>query len=278
MRPLSDPILLIDVGNTNIKLGLADARGLGESYSLPTDQRATADGFGLQAVQLCRLSGVEPAELRAVAVSSVAPGLDRIVSGACKRFLDLTPRFIGRDLPIALENRYANAGEVGADRLATAFATTRLFTAESYVVIDFGTATTFDCALPGAYLGGLICPGLLSSAQALFAGTAKLPQADFDVAPGGPVVGRSTRDSLNHGLAYGFAAMVEGLVARLSAQLPGRTLVIGTGGFCEPIMKLTDAIHESRPDLLLEGLRLAILDQETDRPGRTPAAGPTDNA
>ncbi|MDD4952368.1 MAG: type III pantothenate kinase [Desulfovibrionaceae bacterium] len=250
-------LLLFDVGNTNTKIGLADGTGLLASYVLPTVQTDTADGLGLRIMELCGLEGVDPAEVETLAVCSVVPAMDPILIGAGRRFFSRRVLFAPGDLEIGLENRYARPQEVGADRLVTAFAARRIERAERIIVIDFGTATTFDCVLGEAYLGGLICPGVLSSARALASGTAKLPQVTLEVDISDLHIGKSTSDSLNQGLVFGFAAMVDGLVPRLERAMGGPARVLATGGLARRVAAASRAVHEVREDLLLEGLRLA---------------------
>lgn len=262
-------LLLLDVGNTNTKAGLAGpgpagfpgpgmaGRVLLGSYSLPTDPASTADSLGLDLTALARHAGVAPGQVEAVVVSSVAPSQDGKLREAAARFFGCAALFVPRDLPLPLENRYARPQEVGADRLATAFAARRLVPEGDLIVIDFGTATTFDVVSGNAYLGGLIGPGVLSSARALATGTAKLPQISLEVAGPDIEVGRSTSASLNQGLVHGFAAMAEGLVARLSRTLAGPATVIATGGFAPALSRVTDCFHRVEPDLLLNGLLLA---------------------
>ncbi|MEW5772723.1 MAG: type III pantothenate kinase [Thermodesulfobacteriota bacterium] len=255
-------LLLLDVGNTNTKVGLAgpaqDGRGLLAAYSLPTDPAATADSLGLDLTALVRHAGVEPGQVEALAVSSVAPSQDGKLRDAARRFFGCAALFAPEDLPLPLENRYARPQEVGADRLVTAFAARELVPEGDLIVIDFGTATTFDVVSGDAYLGGLIGPGVLSSARALATGTAKLPQISLEAAGPDIAVGRSTSASLNQGLVHGFAAMAEGLVARLNRTLdrPPAT-VIATGGFAPALARVTDCFHRVEPDLLLNGLLLA---------------------
>lgn len=261
-------LLLVDAGNTNVKFGLAGQAGEIACYSLPTAHLATADSLGLCVDGLCRHAGVEAASVEAWVVSSVVPRLHPLLRAAAKRYGRCEALFVPDDIPLPLENRYQRPAEVGADRLVAAYAATRLFPAHGQLVIDFGTATTFDCVTRGAYLGGLICPGLLSSAQALAGGTAKLPQADFKVEGDEVDVGTSTAQSLNHGLVFGFAAMVDGLCARLLPKLPAGTPVVATGGFAEIVARVCPAIAHVRPDLLMEGLRLAYWDNPSYTPDR----------
>ena len=198
-------------------------------------------------------------------VSSVVPPVDSCLRAAARKYFHLEAAFVPTDLPPAIENRYARPQEVGADRLVTAFAARRLFPhAERIIVIDFGTATTFDCVAGDAYLGGLICPGVHSSARALATGTAKLPRITPEVmdetAHSQLAIGRSTAQSLNHGFVFGFAAMAEGLCERLRERLGGEALVVGTGGFAQGLAAVCPCLTEIRPDLLLEGLRLTWLE------------------
>jgi len=254
-------LLLLDVGNTNTKVGLAapaaGGRALAATYSLPTQQASTPDSLGLDLTALVRHAGVEPGQVEALVVSSVAPSQDGKLREAARRFFECAALFVPRELPLPLENRYARPQEVGADRLVTAFAARMLVPEGDLIVIDFGTATTFDVVSGNAYLGGLIGPGVLSSARALAVGTAKLPQISLEVSGPDIEVGRSTSTSLNQGLVHGFACMAEGLAARLSRTLAGPATVVATGGFAPILARVTDCFHRVEPDLLLTGLLLA---------------------
>jgi len=256
-------ILLLDVGNTTVKIGVSTLAGPERplaSYSLPTHHFATADALGLQITEICRREGLAPESVEAWAVSSVVPQLEPVLAAAAERYCRCPVLFAPADLHLTLNNRYERPQEVGADRLVTAFAATRLHRAPGFIVIDFGTATTFDCVAGNDYLGGLICPGILSSAAALSSRTAKLPQATLHVDPSGLHIGRSTAHSLNQGLVFGFAAMVEGLVDRLKPLLPAGSLVIATGGYAQRLAPVCRAFDHIQPDLLLKGLRLAYLE------------------
>jgi type III pantothenate kinase len=259
-----DTVLLLDVGNTNVKIGLArPGRGLVGTYALPTAPAGnvgTADEWGLKLLDICRVEGVDPGEIISIVASSVVPPMNPVLTRAAARFFGQPGqniRFVPGDIPLPIKNRYERPQEVGADRLVTAFAARAASPAHTLIVVDFGTATTLDCVQGNAYLGGLICPGVLSSARALALGTAKLPHITLEIAEDSLHIGRSTSQSLNQGLLFGFAAMVEGLAGRLAATLgagPGEAHVIATGGFAKPIARLCPAIVEVREDLLLEGL------------------------
>lgn len=268
-----DTLILLDVGNTNVKIGIA-RKGpcpqwtLTAAYALPTAPSGnldTSDSWGLKLLEICRVEGVSPGQVVDIVASSVVPPMNPILSRAAQRFFGKKVRFVPGDVPLPLENRYARPAEVGADRLVTAWAARQLMTARTLLVVDFGTATTFDCVQEGAYLGGLICPGVLSSARALATGTAKLPHITLEIDTEALHVGQSTSESLNQGLIHGFAAMVEGLHTRLAAALgekPADVPLVATGGFAARVARVCSAITEVREDLLLDGLLRAWL---TDR-------------
>jgi pantothenate kinase, type III len=249
--------LYFDIGNTNTKIGL---RGKGKgfvTYVLPSGEHLTPDAFGLSLVSILRREGYEPAAVGYCLASSVVPEMDQIVSAACARFFPAPLLFSPGDLPVPLENRYARPHEVGADRLVGSYAARVLFPdTPSIISIDFGTATTFDCVEENAYLGGLICPGVFSSVAALASGTAKLPRINLVVEKAHPEPGLSTSTSLSHGFVFGFAAMAEGLSARLGATLKGPVAIVGTGGFADPLSRVTNCFSAVQPDLVLHGLRL----------------------
>ena len=155
-------------------------------------------------------------------------------------------------------NAYENPSEVGADRLMAAYAARMLYPDMAGIIsVDYGTATTFDCVAHNNYLGGLICPGVLSSHNALAQGTAKLPHISLELDEKSPLIGRNTITSMSHGFVFGFVAMTEGLCERLATQLPRPLCIIATGGFAKDIARLSNKIEHVHPDLILEGLRLA---------------------
>lgn len=255
---MPETLLLFDIGNTNIKIAIADAMGsncVRDAFALPTHGNATADSLGLQILELCRFSGVDTKRIAACVGCSVVPGINPMVQRALKRYLGKDLLFAPGDLSIPLENRYERPQEVGADRLVAAYAAMTMFPGPAHISVDFGTATTFDVVRDNAYLGGLICPGLQSSAAALASKTAKLPQVSLEIESSVINVGRSTTQSLNQGFLFGFAAMVEGLYERLREQVHPDTILVGTGGFAEPISRLCGCIRYTHPQLMLEGLR-----------------------
>lgn len=258
------PVLLFDVGNTNVKLCLADERGLGRTYSLPSTNRETADSLGLAISGICAREGVAEAAVRAWVLSSVVPPLNSLLKAACQGFFSCPALFVPGDIGLPLENRYARPQEVGADRLLGGYAARMLFDDRTLIVVDFGTATTFDCVQGNAYLGGLICPGVLSSVTALGTQTAKLPQISLELDAADLDIGTSTRQSLNHGVLFGFAAMLEGLTVRLKTRLNDPAArVVATGGFAPHLAAITNCIDDLAPDLLMQGLAAAYFQKHS---------------
>jgi type III pantothenate kinase len=250
----SDYLLVIDVGNTNTKVGVARNGQLMESYVLPTTVRETSDTFGLKIFELCRHLRISPVRFKAWLVSSVVPPVNTLIKQAGERYSRCPVFLVPEDIGLPLTNAYANPNEVGADRLVTAFAARKLFDTPGLIVIDFGTATTVECVQGWTYQGGLICPGVLSSLQALGGKTAKLPRVGLEVKSLSLCIGDSTETSMKHGFVFGFAAMIEGLCTRLRAQLDGEVTVVATGGFAatlEPVCSCLDVVQR---ELLLQGL------------------------
>lgn len=249
-------LLLFDIGNTSIKVGLANERHVLTSYTLPANAGHTSDSLGLTLLSLLRHADTDMAKLKACVASSVVPGFDPLLREAVARYLDRPLYCAPDDLPIPLENRYERPSEVGADRLVGAFAARRLCPdAASLLVVDFGTAVTFDCVSGQAYLGALIFPGPATALAALSREAAKLPRVNLDIRAQEPAPGRDTTTSIQHGLVFGFVCMVEGLTQRLKRQMPGPIKVLATGGFAASIARVSPVFDHVLPALLLDGLR-----------------------
>ena len=253
-------ILLFDAGNTNTKVCLADDQGLNESYTLPTRPANTADDWGLKIESILLREEIEPTDIEACVISSVVPPLDPLITRMATRFLECESVFAGRDLTIDLDNEYARPEQVGADILVGCYSARMTYDEKNLIVIDFGTATTCACVQGTAFKGGLICPGVLSSASALAGGTAKLPKVDLAVKSGTLTWGTSTDECLNQGFIFGFASMIDGLVNKLSAQLKN-PFVVATGGLAPTIAQISETIDELRPDLVMEGLWMAYFNR-----------------
>lgn len=255
------PALLIDIGNTSMKIGIATEKAVLTSYTLPTDSFQSGDTLGLHLMLILEHAGLhkrgEKSEIKDCYVSSVVPRMDPLLRHACERYLHIMPLFAHQDVPVPLENRYERPSEVGADRLVAAYGARQLFPdTPSVVSVDYGTATTFDCVTDQAYLGGLICPGILSALGALAHKTAQLPKIALDTQVDTPIICRSTVTSLSHGFLFGFAAMTEGLCQQLQKKLHGPVAFVATGGFAADMARVTSCFDIVRPDLILEGLRL----------------------
>lgn len=249
-------LLLADIGNTTMKIGLADENGITSSISLPTKSLYSADSLGLTLLQFLNFQHIK--KVKTISLCSVVPEVGKIFYQACQKYLHATPKIFPLDFSLPLNNQYANPDEVGADRLMGAYACRMLYPkSKSIICIDYGTATTFDCIADMDYLGGLICPGFYSSLHALAKETAKLPHITLNFDQNIPLIGKNTVTSMNHGFIFSFVAMTDGLCQKLAEQLPAPVSVVATGGYARDISKLSNKIDVIQQDLILEGLRLA---------------------
>lgn len=247
-------LLAIDVGNTNTVFGVFDGERLKDHWRVQTDVHRTADEYGVLLQQLCALSGLPPRALTAVAVASVVPPLQGALDEMGRRMLGVRPLFVGPGVKTGVPILCDNPREVGADRIVNAVAAYERFRA-GLIVVDFGTATTFDAVSPrGEYLGGVISPGLVVSLDALVGAASKLPRVDLVWPP--QVVGKNTIHSMQAGALFGYVAMVDGLCARMKQELSFPARVIATGGLASTIASKSDSIEEVDEFLTLEGLRL----------------------
>ncbi len=251
-------LLAIDVGNTNIVLGVFEGDQVVHSWRLATMRGRTADELGIWIGQLFEHERVDPGQIRGVVVSSVVPPLTGTVADMSVRYFHHRPLIVDPTSNTGMPILYEAPAEVGADRIVNAIAAFDRYgrrAAKPLIVVDFGTATTFDTiSARGEYLGGVICPGVQISADALFQRAARLPR--IDVAKPPHVIGTTTVLSMQSGLFYGYLAMVEGLVARIGAELGGPAMCIATGGLADVIAGETRVIEAVDPELTLHGLRL----------------------
>lgn len=246
-------LLLCDIGNTAIKLGIAERGSLKGAYALPSRPAPTADSLGLQLAALAAHAGADAVEL--CAAVSVAPGLDRVLADAARRYLGCGALFAQRDLPIPLANRCRRPELTGADRLVAAWAARLAFPeAAGLVVADFGTAVTFDCVAGDVFLGGLIFPGPAIALECLAARTAKLPLLELDAAIGPLAPGRDTAEAIQLGIGHGYAAAAQGLCQGLRRQLPEPVEIVATGGLAEAMGALAPVFDAVLPNLVLDGL------------------------
>jgi type III pantothenate kinase len=247
-------LLAIDVGNTNVTLGLYNGETLGPRWRLATVHDRMPDEYGLQFVGLLDHVGCRPESLSGICLASVVPPVTGKVVEACRGYLNQNPLVVDAGVKTGVRIRYEDPRAVGADRIVDAAAVQRLYGGPACVV-DFGTATTFDAiSTEGDYLGGAIAPGIGIAAEALFLRTAKLPRVDLQRPPA--AIGRNTTHAMQSGLLFGYVSLVEGMTERFRKELGPDMKVIGTGGLAEVIARETDVLQIIAPWLTLDGLRI----------------------
>lgn len=247
-------LLAFDVGNTNITLGLYDGDRLIESFRLETVHSRTSDEYGLLVRNLLGGIGVLPEKVGGVIIASVVPVVTGTVEMMVGRLFAPPPLIVGPGIKTGMPVLYNPPKDVGADRIVNGVAAFER-TKSACIVVDFGTATTFDSITGrGEYAGGAIAPGLKLAMDALFSRTAKLPKVD--VARPEHVVGKSTVESIQSGCYFGYAALVDGLVSRMKKEMGEPVRVIATGGLATVIARETETIEEVDEHLTLEGLRI----------------------
>ena len=247
-------LVLVDVGNTNTVFGVYRGDELIESFRLTTDSERTADEYGSLLLPLFLRGGIDPTQAEAVVISSVVPPLHLTLDHLARRYFGKKPLFIEPGVRTGMPIRYDNPAEVGADRIVNAVAARERFGAP-VVVVDFGTATTFDVVnAAGEYVGGIIAPGIMISAEALFAHASRLYRVD--VKRPTELVGSNTAAAMQAGIYYGYVGLVDGILERLMAEIPGIKTVVATGGQADLIATGSKYIREVDPLLTLVGLKL----------------------
>jgi type III pantothenate kinase len=253
-------LLALDIGNTNIVVGVFEGEKLLHGWRLSTQPQRTADEMGMWLVQLFQHRGLRVSDVDGVVAASVVPTLTRPTAEMAERYFGHEPLVVDGTLETGMPVLYEAPSEVGADRIVNGVAAIERFartgdTARALIVVDFGTATTFDAiSARGEYLGGVICPGVNISADALFQRAARLPRVD--VRKPAAVIGRTTVGSMQSGLFYGYVGLVEGIVQRMRRELGGPVACVATGGLAEMIAPETSAIDAVDRDLTLHGLRI----------------------
>lgn len=247
-------LLALDVGNTNIVAGVFSGEVLLARWRLTTEARRTSDEYAVLLRALFQGSNVELESLDGAIIASVVPSAQEMLCHALAHYWQLVPMIFGQQLDIGVAVRYNPATAVGADRLANAVAAIALYGTPA-IVVDFGTATTFDViSAAGEYLGGAIAPGLEISEDALLARTAQLPRVSLR--PPTSAIGTSTITSLQSGILFGYASLVDGMVERISRELEQNVHVIATGGLATTVSPLSQRVQQVDLDLTLIGLRL----------------------
>ena len=247
-------LLAIDIGNTNITLGLYEGKELGPRWRLATAFDHMPDEYGLQLLGLLEHVGYTIDDVDGICLASVVPPITSKIIEACQRYLHREPLVVDAGVKTGVRVRYEDPRAVGADRIVDAVAVVRLYGGPACVV-DFGTATTFDAiSASGDYLGGAIAPGIGIAADALYQRTAKLPRVDIQKPPS--VIGRNTVHSMQSGLLYGYVGLVEGMVTRFRQVLGPDMKVIATGGLADIVAHETAVIQVVAPWLTLDGLQM----------------------
>lgn len=251
---LTDMLLTIDVGNSNVTLGVYTGDDAGPRWRLATRHEGMPDEYGMTFTNLLNHAGMQPSNLNGICLASVVPPLTGRIVEACRHYLGQEPLVVDAGVKTGVRIRYEDPRAVGADRIVDAAAVQQLYGGPACVV-DFGTATTFDAiSSEGDYLGGAIAPGVQIAADALFLHTAKLPRVDLQRPPA--AIGRNTVHALQSGLLFGYVALVEGMVTRFRNELGPKMKVIATGGLAEIVSRETRVIEVIAPWLTLDGLRI----------------------
>jgi len=248
-------LLVMDVGNTNTVLGVYEKTHLLAHWRLTTVRDRTVDEYGILARNLLTLASIEAAAIDALIVASVVPPLNSVLESMARVYFKLKPLFVEPGVKTGMPILYDNPQEVGADRIVNGVAAFERCRSAA-IVVDFGTATTFDAiSAKGEYLGGAIAPGLSISAEALFERAARLPRVDIRRPPN--VIGRNTTHSLQAGLYFGYIALVQGILERMRQEMAAPVRTIGTGGLVSPLeAELRTILDDLDPNLTLEGLRI----------------------
>ena len=247
-------LLAVDIGNSNVTLGIFNNDELIFTSRIATDVRRMPDEYGLMIGQVFQLKGVNPEDIREICMCSVVPPLTSVIDQACKDYFSLDPFIVEPGVKTGIKLDVDNPKEVGTDRVADAVALLRLYGCPA-ILVDFGTATVFDAiSREGAYIGGAIALGIAQSAEALFTNTAQLRKVEL-VAPKNSI-GRNTVTNIQSGLVFGYTELVEGMVKRFREELGNDAVVVGTGGLVSLIDSQSEVFDHVNPDITLIGLRL----------------------
>ena len=248
-------LLVFDVGNTNMVLGIYEEDTLTNSWRINTDHQKSSDEYGMLINSLFEYHKINMREIKDIIISSVVPDVMHSLENFCRKYCGIEPLVVGPGIKTGLNIKYDNPKQVGADRIVNAVAAIEKY-GYPLIIVDFGTATTF-CAISdkGEYLGGSICPGIKISSEALFHQASKLPRVEL-VKPGMTIC-KSTVSAMQSGIIYGYAGMVEKLIAMMKKELKSDDVkVIATGGLATLIDSETDSIDYIDKELTLEGLKL----------------------
>jgi type III pantothenate kinase len=248
-------LFCVDVGNTNLVLGVIEGQSILDHWRIRTEREMTSDELGILITSLFQKAGIDQDQIKDVIVSCVVPPLLNTVEELSLRYFNVRPMIVGPGMKTVMPIKYDNPKEVGADRIVNAVGAYEKYHT-GLIVVDFGTATTFDyISKQGAYIGGAIAPGVLISCEALFQKASKLPRVEIFARPRN-VVARDTISSMNVGIVYGYAGLTDGIVNRIKKEVGEDLKVIATGGLAPLICEVSDTIDHVEEYLTLEGLRI----------------------
>ena len=248
-------LLCIDVGNTNIVMGVLDKDKIIGHWRVRTEKDATSDELGILICNLFQTSKINMGVVRDIIISCVVPPLLNAIEGLSKRYFNIKPMIVGRGLKTGMPIKYDNPKEVGADRIVNSVAAYEKYKC-GLIIVDFGTATTFDCVSEdGAWIGGAIAPGVFISSEALFTKASKLPRVEIFSGPQN-VIAKDTISAMNVGIVYGYAGMVDGIVNRIKKEIGHKVKVIATGGIASLIARESETVDAIDENLTLEGLKI----------------------
>ena len=250
-------LLAIDAGNTNVVFAVVEGRSIKSRWRIATDPRRTGDEYAVWLMQLFSIRGIDRKQIDAIIISTVVPRALHNLEILCRHYFQVEPMIAGMGkADYAIDIDVDEPRSLGADRAVNAVAAHAKY-AGDLIVVDFGTATTFDAIdFNGAYKGGVISPGLNLSLDALVGNTAKLPRIAIEVPKTASVIGRNTEDQMLIGVFWGYVAMMEGLIARMRAEIGRPAKVIATGGLAVLFDEATEIFDAVDPDLTLEGLAI----------------------
>lgn len=247
-------LLVMDIGNTNIAVGIFQEKILVKHWKIKSEREKTCDEYAVTLLNLFSISKVDAAQIDAVIFSSVVPPLTPIFQTLSHSLFQVKPLIVGPGLKTGMPILYENPQEVGADRVVASVAAFEKYGGPC-IVVDFGTATTFDSiSKKGEYLGGAIAPGIQIAAEALYLKTAKLPRIEIKKPEG--IIGRTTVASMQSGLYYGYIGLVVNIIKEIKHELGEETKVVSTGSVASQIFREIESINHLEPNLVLEGLRI----------------------
>lgn len=247
-------LMAVDIGNTNIAIGLFDGKKLSQNWKIRSEREKTSDEYGIVLLNLLSLVHLEAKDIKSVIISSVVPPLTPVFQDLSRELLGVRALIIGPGLKTGMPILYENPQEVGADRVVASVAVFEKYGGPA-IVVDFGTATTFDVvSAQGEYLGGAIAPGIQIAAEALYLKTAKLPR--IEIKKPKKAIGRTTVTSMQSGMYFGYIGLVSNIIREISGELGGEIKVVATGCFASQIHSDLGQIDHVEPFLVLEGLRI----------------------